>query len=67
MLCLSEGIGGPAAGAAGNATGHFFDPSLLRSQLETLEVPDADEAITVDIALTPDQIVDSVLAQIGTR
>jgi gluconokinase len=48
-------------------TGHFFDPSLLQSQLDTLEVPGTDEAITVDIALTPDQIVDSVLAQIKAR
>lgn len=41
--------------------GHFFDPGLLRSQLETLEKPGADEAIRVDIAPAPEQIVDSIL------
>ena len=47
--------------------GHFFDPSLLQSQLDTLEEPDAEEAITVSIDLTPEQIVDDVLAQLKTR
>ncbi len=45
-------------------TGHFFDPSLLKSQLDTLEVPGADEAIEVSIDLTPEQIVDEVLAKL---
>ena len=40
--------------------GHFFDPSLLQSQLDTLEAPGADEAIEVSIELTPEQIVDYV-------
>jgi gluconokinase len=48
-------------------TGHFFDPSLLQSQLETLEEPGDDEAITVSIDLTPGQIVDQVLDQLKTR
>jgi gluconokinase len=48
-------------------TGHFFDPSLLQSQLDTLETPDEDEAITVSIELTPEEIVDSVLAQTKRR
>src|SRR5258707_3172151 len=39
-------------------TGHFFDPSLLQSQLDTLEEPGPDEAITVSIELMPEQIVD---------
>ncbi|MDR5663256.1 gluconokinase, partial [Burkholderia cenocepacia] len=34
-------------------TGHFFDPSLLKSQLDTLEEPGPDEAIEVSIELTP--------------
>ncbi|GBH26501.1 gluconokinase [Burkholderia vietnamiensis] len=46
-------------------TGHFFDPSLLKSQLETLEEPGADEAIEVSIELTPEQIVDEVMVKIG--
>jgi len=48
-------------------TGHFFDPSLLQSQLDTLEEPDNEEAITVSIELTPEAIVDSVLARAGAR
>jgi gluconokinase len=48
-------------------TGHFFDPSLLQSQLDALEEPDNDEAITVSIELTPEAIVDSVLARAGAR
>ena len=51
----------------GHRTGHFFDPSLLESQLETLEEPGDDEAITVSIDLTPEEIVDDVLRQIGQR
>ncbi|KAB0631066.1 gluconokinase, partial [Burkholderia stagnalis] len=47
-------------------TGHFFDPSLLQSQLDTLEEPGPDEAIEVSIELTPEQIVDQVLQKIGS-
>ncbi|WP_321792942.1 gluconokinase [Burkholderia pyrrocinia] len=46
-------------------TGHFFDPSLLKSQLETLEEPGPDEAIVISIELTPEQIVDQVMVKIG--
>lgn len=48
-------------------TGHFFDPSLLQSQLDTLEEPGVDEAITVSIDLTPERIVDEVLDQLKSR
>lgn len=48
-------------------TGHFFDPSLLQSQLDTLEEPGPDEAITVSIELSPEQIVDEVLRQLAVR
>ncbi|MBB5407318.1 gluconokinase [Paraburkholderia sp. HC6.4b] len=51
----------------GDRTGHFFDPSLLQSQLDTLEEPGDDEAITVSIDLTPEQIVDEVLKQVEAR
>lgn len=46
-------------------TGHFFDQSLLKSQLDTLEEPGPDEAIEVSIELTPEQIVDQVMLKIG--
>ena len=48
-------------------TGHFFDPSLLQSQLDTLEYPGDDEAITVSIELTPEQIVEETLSQFRAR
>lgn len=48
-----------------SSTGHFFDPSLLKSQLDTLEEPGPDEAIEVSIELTPEQIVDQVMLKIG--
>jgi gluconokinase len=51
----------------GHRTGHFFDPSLLQSQLDTLEEPGDDEAITVSIDLTPEEIVDDVLKQVEQR
>lgn len=48
-------------------TGHFFDPSLLRSQLDTLEEPGDDEAITVSIELTPEEIVEETLSKFRAR
>jgi len=44
---------------------HFMPPSLLRSQLETLEPLQPDEpGFTVDVELPPAAIVDEVLAQL---
>jgi gluconokinase len=51
----------------GSRTGHFFDPSLLKSQLETLEPPGEDEAIIVSIEHTPEEIVDIVIEELKTR
>ena len=48
-------------------TGHFFDPSLLQSQLDTLEEPGDEEAITVSIELTPEEIVEETLSRIRAR
>jgi gluconokinase len=48
-------------------TGHFFDPSLLQSQLDTLEEPGDDEAITVSIELTPKEIVEETLSKFRAR
>jgi gluconokinase len=46
--------------------GHFMPPSLLDSQLATLEAPGADEnAIAIDIALAPEAQVDAVIACLG--
>jgi gluconokinase len=47
-------------------SGHFMPPSLLESQLATLEAPGADEAaITIDIALAPEAQLAAVLAWLG--
>ena len=43
--------------------GHFFNPDLLQSQLDTLEEP--QDATIVDIALPLQIIVDSVAATLG--
>lgn len=43
---------------------HFFNPSLLQSQLDTLEEPSNDEAITIGIELTPEAIVDEILKRL---
>jgi gluconokinase len=47
--------------------GHFFDPALLQSQLDTLEPPGADEAIVVDIALSPEEIASTVIDDMKRR
>ena len=38
-----------------NRTGHFMNPTLLKSQLETLEPP--EEAVRVDVGQSPEAIV----------
>ncbi|KAF1008412.1 MAG: gluconokinase [Burkholderia sp.] len=45
-------------------TGHFFDSSLLKSQLDTLEVPGKDEAVQINIDQTPEQMVEEILAKL---
>lgn len=42
--------------------GHFVGPDLLRSQLDTLEVP--NNAVTVDVTDPPDTIVDRILREL---
>ena len=45
--------------------GHYMPPSLLPSQLDTLEPPTADEGpILLDIALPPEALVAAALAQL---
>jgi gluconate kinase len=42
--------------------GHYMPPSLLTSQFDTLEMPDADEqAIRIDLDLTPQEQVQEVV------
>lgn len=48
--------------------GHFASPSLLASQIATLELPEADEpAFTVPLELTPDQQCDRILAWLARQ
>lgn len=44
-------------------TGHFMGPAMLASQLAALEPP-ADD-LTVDLAPTPDEIVDEIVRALG--
>lgn len=53
------------AGRLAARTGHFMPPSLLRSQLETLEEPTPDEdPIVIDASLPVGGIVDAVLGHL---
>jgi carbohydrate kinase (thermoresistant glucokinase family) len=48
-------------------TGHFMPPSLLASQLQTLEPPGPDErCITLDAALPAEQIAERACAWLAT-
>jgi gluconokinase len=46
-----------------NRKGHFMDPNLLRSQLETLEVPEG--TLQVDIAPAPEVIAAEIRHKLG--
>lgn len=46
----------------GERRGHFFDPKLLQSQLDTLEAPGNLDAQVLDVRKPPEQLVDEVLA-----
>jgi len=48
--------------------GHFMPPALLESQYETLEPLEPDEnGIVVGVADTPEQVVESIIEQLGLR
>jgi gluconokinase len=46
-------------------SGHFFDPNLLASQLETMEEP--EDAFVVDIDVELEGVVDAVVNGLGLR
>jgi gluconokinase len=47
-------------------TGHFMPPSLLDSQLETLEPPAADEdPLVLDIETPPDELVATIVERLS--
>ncbi|WP_372974499.1 gluconokinase [Muriicola sp.] len=43
--------------------GHFMPPALLRSQFETLEIPEG--AIEIQVSMTPEQILKTILEKLG--
>lgn len=46
--------------------GHFMPPSLLQSQIDTLESLDADEgAVVLDLTADPDVLIAQVMAHLG--
>ena len=46
--------------------GHFMPPALLASQLATLEpLAPGEPGLTVDVAKTPDELADEVIAALG--
>jgi len=45
----------------GHRSGHFFDPSLLDSQLATLEEPSAGEAFRVEVGSTPAETIEGIV------
>ena len=49
-------------------SGHYMPPSLLASQLATLEPPQPDEhALTLDVARAPEALVHDALGMAGSR
>ncbi len=47
-------------------TGHFMPPSLLDSQIETLEPPTPDEhALSVDLGPPPDEVIETILRRLA--
>lgn len=42
--------------------GHFFDPKLLRSQLDTLELPNYGRIL--DVTPSPDKIIESLISPV---
>ncbi len=51
----------------GARSGHYMPASLLQSQLDTLEPPQADEqAIALDVALAPAVLVAEALRRLET-
>jgi gluconokinase len=45
----------------GHRSGHFFDPSLLDSQLATLEEPSAEEAFRVEVESKPAETIEGIV------
>lgn len=67
-LVFLHGEPGVLAERMGTRRGHYMPTRLLDSQLATLESPDPEEnAISVDVAPAPDEIVAAVLEALERR
>jgi carbohydrate kinase (thermoresistant glucokinase family) len=54
------------AGHLAGRSGHFFPPSLLQSQLDTLEEPDSSEdPLTIDLGPPPGQLAGEIIRLLG--
>jgi ribose 5-phosphate isomerase A len=54
------------AGHLAGRQGHFMPPSLLQSQIDTLEEPSADEEpLTVDVGRQPDEVAAEIIRLLG--
>jgi gluconokinase len=58
-----HGVRGLIAQRLRHRRGHFMPPALLESQLAALDEP--SDALTVDIAAAPDEIVGAIRARLG--
>jgi gluconokinase len=58
-----KGSSGLLAARLAKRTGHFFDPKLLGSQLETFEEP--VDALTINVSGTPMEIVGEIVRRLG--
>ncbi|MBI2255627.1 MAG: AAA family ATPase [Proteobacteria bacterium] len=58
-----KGDAGLIGGRLSGRTGHYMPPALLPSQFATLEAP--DEAIIIDIAQEPEEILEEILARLS--
>ncbi len=49
----------------GQRRGHYMSPTLLDSQLATLEL--SEDALTVDVSADPDAVVATLLRELGLQ
>ncbi len=48
-------------------SGHFFSPVLIEEQFALLEEPDGDEGVTVDVAASPPEVVETLIKMLSRR
>jgi gluconokinase len=65
-FCQLDAVGGLIADRLAHRTGHYMPPSLLPSQLASLEPLQPDEpGVRVSVAAAPDRVVVNALAALG--